>query len=90
MTFFKVENHLLEKFEYSTGGKLFRPVSRNNSVFLIQATVTLGENFPSKLYINMKSKDWLFVCLNYWGVVESIILFFVGKMYFLIFEIYHR
>lgn len=57
MTFFKVENHLLEKFEYTTGGKLLRPVSRNNSVFLIQATVTLGENFPSKLYINRKNKD---------------------------------
>ena len=57
MTFFKVENHLLENFEYTTGGKLLGPVSRNNSVFLIQATVALGENFPSKLYINMKSKD---------------------------------
>lgn len=79
MTFFKVVNHLLEKFEYTTGGKLLRPVARNNSVFLIQATVTLGENFPSKLYVDMKSKDWLFVCLNCWGVVESIILFFVGK-----------
>lgn len=81
MTFFKVENHLLEKFEYTTGGKLLRPVSRNNSVFLIQATVTLGENFSSKLYVDMKSKDWLFVCLNCWGVVESIILFFMGKRF---------
>lgn len=57
MTFFKVVNHLLEKFEYTTGGKLLRPVSRNKPVFLIQVTVTLGENFPSKLSVDMESKD---------------------------------